>query len=225
MQKDIVFITIEEAASKFNRSQKQIRRIVEECTNGVKNKDSTWRVFPDPDFAHREPLDKGYGFRWQINLEKMRLHFEEKMKRQMERIESTKSSTLNSATVSNTNVREKPQQEAATEKKTEDKEPLQEQTTKENSPQLLDHLIKQLEVKDQQLAAVNQHVSSLISNLEDSKKRSDSLQLLLVNLAGKTGFEVKQLETGSIEIIETKTKRPVEHEEKKQKKWYKPWSW
>lgn len=214
------YITIEKASELFNRSDKQLRRIKDEGVSGKKNKDGTWAVYPDPLFAEQIPLEKGYGFMWVLNHEKLRKHFELKAQRQMDRIEKTRGNI--SANPSTEEIPPFSHDPKPAEEKAEPSKPLPAADAKIDA--LFDALLKQLETKDKQLASLQGAVNDLIKNVEESKSRSDSLQLSLISLAGKTGFEVKQLDSGKVEIIESSVK-PHQDQPEQKKSLFRPSTW
>lgn len=204
MDKGVNEITVDEAAVMFSRSQKQIRRIVDESVHGKLAPDGSYLVAPDPLFAHRVPQAKGYGFYWLINKERMRKHFQDKVDRQMGRIEEARKSSLGHGSPIQEPESVKSNSSAKTENVTG--EPVSTSSDTRDIVTVYQGLAetykKQLEVKDTQLAARDAQISSLIEEVAASKKRSDTLQGALIAIAQGKQLDVQRIQEGEVAIVD-----------------------
>ncbi len=217
MEKGVNEITVEEAAKLFNRSQKQIRRIIDLSVGGKKAADGSWEVRPDPLFARRVPQPKGYGFHWLIDKERMQKHFEEKVERQMRRIDDARRATLGSDSpvpdVQPVNTTSTPTPVIPV------VEPLTAASDTKDIVKVYEGLVEtyrqQLQVKDQQLESRDKQIDSLIDEVAASKKRSDTLQGALIAIAQGKQLDVQRIQEGEIAIVDAE--KPKEPSKKKRR--------
>lgn len=211
MDKGVNEITVEEASKLFSRSEKQIRRIIDLSVGGKKAADGSYEIRPDPLFARRVPQPKGYGFHWLIDKERMQKHFEDKVERQMRRIDEARRATLGSDSpvpdVQPVNSNSGSQQSSPS------PEPVSAASDTKDILKVYESLVEtykqQIQVKDQQLESKDKHISSLIEEVSASKKRSDTLQGALIAIAQGKQLDVQRIQEGEIAIVDAdKPKEP-----------------
>lgn len=224
MEKGVNEITVEEAANYFSRSQKQIRRIVDESVHGKRDLGGNYLVFPDPLFARRVPQAKGHGFFWLIDKERMQKHFNDKVDRQLQRIEDARRAAAGS---------DSPQLDKApvnsfsgTKIESPVVEPFSSTQDTRDIVTVYEGLVetykRQLEVKDTQLASRDSQINSLIEEVAASKKRSDTLQGALIAIAQGKQLDVQRIQEGEVAIVDEEVGQQDNHKPNKGEQAKKP---
>lgn len=208
MDKGVNEITIDEAVVLFDRSHKQIRRVIEQSVGGKKGPDGSYEVRPDPLFARRIPQPRGSGFLWLIDKDRMSKHFEEKLERQMKRIEAARRASLG---LDKTEPSEKPVNTTSTESKTKTvPEPKVQISDSKDILKVYEGLVEtykqQIQAKDQQLESKDKHISALIEEVSASKKRSDTLQGALIAIAQGKQLDMQRIQEGEVAIVDAEDK-------------------